>query len=323
MADLTMTYGTAKNLSANGFTRAGYTFAGWATSAAGNVVYANGASVSNLTSTAGATVNLYAAWTLSTPTGVTATSDLTAGVTVSWTASAAATSYDIWRSTNDVSQATKLGTATTASYSDTSASPGVLYTYWVSVVNQDGTSEKSSPATGVRKLTAPTGLTVVANGNARVFSWTPVTGATGYNVYRSTSDDSSTATLVASVNAETYQEVPEKAGKNYYFWIKAVGASGNGNSDLSVSQMCYRPLSAPTITSAVTVRGGGTTVSYKSVQDAVSYRLYYNGLQDTKKGGNFYVQWMQWQSYRIEICAVGENGIEGPRSATSTLYHQP
>ncbi len=62
MSDLAMTYDTPKYLTANGFTRSGYRFLGWATSASGSVVYANGASVKNLTSTKDAVVNLYAVW---------------------------------------------------------------------------------------------------------------------------------------------------------------------------------------------------------------------------------------------------------------------
>lgn len=57
------TYGTAKNLTSNGFSRTGYIFAGWATSPTGDVVYTNGQSVTNLSSTQGATVTLYAKWT--------------------------------------------------------------------------------------------------------------------------------------------------------------------------------------------------------------------------------------------------------------------
>ncbi len=57
------TYGTAKALTSNGFSRAGYTFAGWATTPTGSVAYTNGQSVTNLTSTQGATVTLYAKWT--------------------------------------------------------------------------------------------------------------------------------------------------------------------------------------------------------------------------------------------------------------------
>jgi len=63
-ASMSMTYGTAKNLTANGFTKTGYTFAGWNTKADGTGTgYANQQSVNNLTATNGATVTLYAQWT--------------------------------------------------------------------------------------------------------------------------------------------------------------------------------------------------------------------------------------------------------------------
>lgn len=60
------TYGTAKALTANGFKKEGYTFKGWASTKAkadaGTVEYTDKKSVSNLTSTNGGTVNLYAVW---------------------------------------------------------------------------------------------------------------------------------------------------------------------------------------------------------------------------------------------------------------------
>ena len=57
------TYDTEKALTANGFTRENYTFAGWATSPTGAAVYSNGQNVLNLTAVNGATVTLYAKWT--------------------------------------------------------------------------------------------------------------------------------------------------------------------------------------------------------------------------------------------------------------------
>ncbi len=57
------TYGDAFNLTSNGFTKTGYTFAGWATEAAGAVVYTDGQEVSNLTTENNGTVGLYAKWT--------------------------------------------------------------------------------------------------------------------------------------------------------------------------------------------------------------------------------------------------------------------
>ena len=60
------TYDSAKALTANGFSKTGHSFAGWATSESGGVSYSNGQSVSNLSSTNGGTVNLYAKWTANT-----------------------------------------------------------------------------------------------------------------------------------------------------------------------------------------------------------------------------------------------------------------
>ena len=62
MSNSSHTYGTSKALSANGFTKAGYEFIGWATTATGEVAYTDKQSVKNLSSTQGATVNLYAIW---------------------------------------------------------------------------------------------------------------------------------------------------------------------------------------------------------------------------------------------------------------------
>ena len=58
------TYNAAKTLTTNGFTRTGYTFAGWNTQANGSGTnYSDNQSVTNLSSTQGATVTLYALWT--------------------------------------------------------------------------------------------------------------------------------------------------------------------------------------------------------------------------------------------------------------------
>lgn len=56
-------YGEEKPLSTNSFTKTGYAFVGWTTGEiAGDVIYTDGASVSNLTTEQGGIVNLYAVW---------------------------------------------------------------------------------------------------------------------------------------------------------------------------------------------------------------------------------------------------------------------
>ena len=63
MKNESFTYDEAKALSSNAFERAGYMFAGWATSADGQVEYTDGQVVSNLTTTAKGVVPLFAKWT--------------------------------------------------------------------------------------------------------------------------------------------------------------------------------------------------------------------------------------------------------------------
>ena len=64
MSDESFVYGATKALTANAFTRSGYTFAGWAKSANGTKVYNDKQAVSNLTTVNGGTANLYAVWTV-------------------------------------------------------------------------------------------------------------------------------------------------------------------------------------------------------------------------------------------------------------------
>ncbi len=68
MDNQSFTGGTAQALTVNAFTRTGYTFAGWATSADGDVIYSDGAEVSNLTAENNGEVMLYAKWTANTHT---------------------------------------------------------------------------------------------------------------------------------------------------------------------------------------------------------------------------------------------------------------
>jgi hypothetical protein len=93
---------------------------------------------------------------VSAPTNVSATDGTsTANVTVSWSAVAGATSYEIWRGTsNSSSSAMKIGTSTSTSYSDTSATPGTTYYYWVKAVASVGTSVFSSCDSGYKKIVA-------------------------------------------------------------------------------------------------------------------------------------------------------------------------
>jgi uncharacterized repeat protein (TIGR02543 family) len=91
-ASVPLTYDQSQNLPANGFTRTDDAFLGWSTSPTGAVVYADGASVKNLATDAGATVTLYAQWRASNSHQVTVTGD----------AHVTATASEVWASPGDI-----------------------------------------------------------------------------------------------------------------------------------------------------------------------------------------------------------------------------
>jgi len=68
MANSMHTYGTARNLAENVFTKPDFFFAGWSTSSGGTAIYEDQENIANLTFSDGAIVELYAAWEQATPT---------------------------------------------------------------------------------------------------------------------------------------------------------------------------------------------------------------------------------------------------------------
>ena len=206
MANLSMTYGIQKSLTASAFSKQGYYFAGWALSATGDATYANEATVNNLAETQGAVVTLYAYW-MSAPSNVTATDGTsTENVIVTWSAASGATSYQVWRSTSaDASDAFLIGTSDTLEYTDNDATPGTPYYYTVSAVANNQNGIRSAADVGWRKLSQP-----IYAGYNEVGSWHSIGGGIGHG-------------------GGTYYQVD---GYHYYYSLPA-GATGFEVADTS------------------------------------------------------------------------------------------
>ena len=146
-----------------------------------------------------------------TPTGLTATAG-NAAVTLNWTASSGATSYNVYRGTTAGGEsATPLATGiATASYSDTAVTNGTRYYYKVAAVNGGGNSAESAEASAIPQptaSTAPTSLTATAGNASVTLNWTASSGATSYNVYRGTTAGGESATpLATGITAVSYPD---------------------------------------------------------------------------------------------------------------------
>jgi len=217
------------------------------------------------------------------PTGVVASDGTSCtAVTVSWNASAGASSYEIWRNTvNDGGTATQIGTDTASPFTDGTVTPGTTYFYWVTATSSCGTSALSASDSGFADNSvpaAPTGVTASDGAFCdRVqVTWNAVSGATGYQIWRNTVNNSATATQIGTAAASPFDDTTAVAGTTYFYWVRATGACGT--SAFSASDSGSRASgSAPSAPSRVKATDGQcnvTTVTWRGVSGATSYEVW-------------------------------------------------
>lgn len=215
------------------------------------------------------------------PTGLNATPG-DAQVSLDWTPVAGASSYNVYRSTSPGSQGSKLGSSPTAQYIDTAVSNGTTYYYAVTADNAAGEGAASAPSSGVTPTApvtappAPTGVNAVAGNGQVSVSWTAVTGATSYNVYRSTSAAAQGANVGSSAGTG-YDDATAVNGTTYYYQVTAVNAAGEGAASTQSSGATpAAPLTAPAAPASVNATDGvaEVTVSWTAVPGAMSYKVY-------------------------------------------------
>jgi fibronectin type 3 domain-containing protein len=158
-------------------------------------------------------------------------------VSLSWTAAAGATSYNVYEGTTSGGESTTpIATGVTqTTYNVTGLANGTTYYFEVAGVNTlgTGTASNETPATPVGPPAAPTNLSATIGNAQTVLTWTAVSGATSYNVYDgSTAGGESSTPIATGVTEATYTVTGLTDGTAYYFTVAAVnnaGASGYSN----------------------------------------------------------------------------------------------
>jgi autotransporter-associated beta strand protein len=155
---------------------------------------------------------------------------------VAWNLIPSATSYTVLRSTDGVNYST-IGTtpADDVTYTDFTVNPDSKYWYEVIANNPVGSSTGST-ALGISSLPVPTGLTITQGAGQLALQWTAVSGATNYEVQRSTDDINFSTIAVTATN--TYTDTGAAPLTTYYYRITAVDA-GTGVSSASPSAVVY------------------------------------------------------------------------------------
>jgi fibronectin type 3 domain-containing protein len=173
-----------------------------------------------------------------TPAGLAATAG-NAQVSLSWTASTGATSYNVKRSTASGGPYATIASPAITSFADTTVTNGTKYFYVVSAVDSGGESANSAEVNGtpvapVQSPPTPTGLAATAR-NAQVsLTWNASTGATSYNVKRSTASGGPYATI-ASPTTTSFTDTTVANGTTYFYVVSAVNGSGESANSAQVS----------------------------------------------------------------------------------------
>ena len=198
------------------------------------------------------------------PLGVSATPG-TAQVSIAWSAASGATSYNLyWADTTGVTKATGTKiTGVSSPYLHTLLANGTTYFYIVTAVGAGGESSASAQVSATPATNPPPGnpasLAAVAKSTTSVqLTWPAVTGASGYNVYRSTTSGTGTGgSKIASGGGITspYTDSTASLGQTYYYVVTATNANGESTASPEASAT-----PAPFITGQVVNMPDGTAV---------------------------------------------------------------
>ncbi|MDM8008680.1 MAG: M12 family metallo-peptidase [Phycisphaerae bacterium] len=228
---------------------------------------------------------------------------------------------EIWRnSTNNSSAATRIEDHwTTTGYQDTSCSPGITYYYWIKMVNLcGGVSAFSASDSGWRVLAPPSTVTATdgtLQGVIRI-SWDHPPGATHYQLYRNTTNNSGTASPLGSrTTVQVYNDLAVTPGTTYYYWVKAATSStGQNESDFSVGNAGWAGLVAPTVTAS-----DGTSTSQVDVQwtdpEGANYFCVYRALNDDVSNAAALTGWITSTSFGDTTATVGRTYYYWVRAA--------
>jgi len=189
---------------------------------------------------------------------------------MSWSAGAGVTGYDVLRDGNKIGSSIGIQTI----YQDTSALPGIRYTYTVKSVTAAGSSAASVGDVGYRgALEIPTEV-AASDGTFTdkiSITWIAAYQATGYEILRA-------GVKIATVGASplAYDDTTAAIGTVYPYAVRAIRPTGL--SALSVANSGWRNVVAPL--SVVASAGTFTDkiqVSWKATPGATGYAVYRSG----------------------------------------------
>ncbi len=150
-------------------------------------------------------------------------------VTIAWNTVSGATSYRIYRADSATGKKTQLKVRTTPNFTDTTAEIGKTYYYFVAAYDANSATLSDYSAykavTVKDSLAAPYFTSNTSTSGNVTLTWSEVSDATSYRVYRTTTVGQNLK-LLKAVTTEKYTDTTAVAGTTYYYYV----ASYNTNT---------------------------------------------------------------------------------------------
>ncbi len=199
---------------------------------------------------------------------------------ITWNAVTGASSYVVYRSTTKDSGFKQIATPTTTSYISTGLTTGSMYYYKIKscmLVDTKKVYSAATAAAGAKPLpNSPTNVKAASAGyNSNKITWTAISGATGYTIYRSTTAASGFV-RIAETATTGYADTGLTTGKMYYYKIKTYTVLGSAKiySAASAAAGAKPTPSVPTMLLALQLSPTSINVSCKAVPGATGYAVY-------------------------------------------------
>lgn len=200
---------------------------------------------------------------------------------LSWTAVKDVTGYKIYRSISSgdgFSLVATISSAATTSWEDTGLTPGVTYYYKMRTYTQTSSGTKygkySSVAAGTTMIRPVITSVKSKSSKEMVISWDAETGSFNYEIYRATSQNGTYTKLTTlnGINRLNYSDTTVKAGKKYYYKIRAIGQIDNTTvySDYS-EPVAGRTAKVPTKLSVNSKSSTTLCISWTGDKNAAGY----------------------------------------------------
>ena len=204
-------------------------------------------------------------------------------VKVSWTAVPGATGYEVWRSTTSSGGYTRILQAASGAtgFTDSGLVTNTVYYYRVRAYRTIGTTKAYGDFSAVKSakpvLSVPA-LTAASAGYKYVkVSWSAVSGASGYEVWRSTTSSGGYTRILQAASGTTgFTDSGLVTNTAYFYRVRAYRIIGTTKvyGDFSAVKSAKPFPAAPAGVKAVRASSSSVTVSWYAVAGASGYEVY-------------------------------------------------